>query len=59
MEKYTIKLFYSGYNTFEIEAANENKAIEKARVTHLKKSELLATIEPWHEADEVEVTKND
>ncbi|MBI4726353.1 hypothetical protein HY768_03870 [candidate division TA06 bacterium] len=59
MRQYTIRLFYSGFNTFDITAENENEAIEKARNMYLNKNELLSTLEPWSEADEVETTKND
>jgi len=48
---FEVKIFYSGYCTYEIEAENENEAIIKSRNLPMNNNELLSNLENWKEAD--------
>ncbi|MCF6268082.1 MAG: hypothetical protein L3J41_00025 [Melioribacteraceae bacterium] len=52
MEKFEVKIYYSGYCTYKIDAENEEQAIKKARDFEVNKDEVLSNLENWQEADE-------
>jgi hypothetical protein len=56
MEKkyFETTIFYSGFCTYKIEAANENEAIIKARTLPVNNNEILFNLENWEEADTAE-----
>lgn len=58
-KKHDVKIYFSGYCTYEIKAKNADKAIEKARRLSINESEILSTLENWFEADEAEEIGND
>lgn len=58
MKKYEVKIYYSGFCTYEIEAENEEQAIDKARNLEINRNEILSNLENWEEADEAFETKN-
>ncbi len=53
MEKFEVKIYYSGYCTFNVEAENKEQAINKARSLDVNKNEILSNLENWEDADEV------
>ncbi|MCL2131067.1 MAG: hypothetical protein FWH36_01225 [Lentimicrobiaceae bacterium] len=53
-KQFEVKIFYSGYCSYEIEADNEAEAIVKARSLPINNNEFLSTIEGWEEADTAE-----
>lgn len=54
LKSYDVKIYFSGYYTYEIVAQNAEKAIEKARRQPINQDEILSTLENWFEADEAE-----
>lgn len=56
---FEVKIFYSGYCTYETEAMNREEAILKARSLEINKNELLSNLENWKEADEVIEIENE
>lgn len=61
MKKFEVKIYYSGYCNYGVEATNEFEAIEIARSLPLNNEEILFNLENWREADEafkVERTDN-
>jgi phosphoenolpyruvate synthase/pyruvate phosphate dikinase len=48
---FEVKIFYSSFCTYEIEAKNENEAIIKARNLPMNNNEILSNLENWKEAD--------
>lgn len=51
-KKFEVKIYYSGFCTFEMEADNAADAILKARKLEIDKNEILSNLENWNEADE-------
>jgi len=49
--KFEIKIYYTGFCTYEIEAQDEAEAIIKARKLPVNQNEILSNIENWEEAD--------
>lgn len=49
---YEVKIYYSSFCTYEIEAENKEQAIDKARNLEIKRNEILSNLENWKEADE-------
>ncbi len=58
MKKFEVKVYYSGFCTYEIEAENEEQAINKARKLEINRNEILSNLENWEEADEAFETEN-
>ena len=58
MKKYKVKIYYSGFCTYEIEAENEEQAIILAQNLEINKDEILSNLENWKEADEAFETEN-
>jgi len=48
---FEVKIYYSGYCTYKVEAENEVEAIINARNLPINKSEILSNLENWKEAD--------
>jgi len=59
MKKFEVQIYYSGFCTYEIDAENNEQAIEKARQLEIKESELLSNLENWKEADTATEIKNE
>lgn len=51
-KKYEVKIYYSGFCTYKVEAINENEALEKGRFLAIDNNELLSSLEHWKDADE-------
>ena len=61
MKKFIVKIYFTTYCSFEIEANNEEEAILKARRIKVNNDELIMNLENWEEADEsfeIENTEN-
>ncbi len=52
MKKYEVKIYYSGFCSYEIDAENVEQAITKARNIEINRNEILSNLENWKEADE-------
>ncbi len=55
--KFTVRKYYSGFCTLEIDADDKDKAYEVANGAAPKYNEILATLEPWEDCDEIELVK--
>ncbi|HNX11919.1 MAG TPA: hypothetical protein PKH68_02915 [Paludibacteraceae bacterium] len=49
--KFEIKIYYTGFCTYEIEAQDEAEAIIKARKLSVNQNEIITNLENWEEAD--------
>ena len=54
-KKFEVKIYYSGFCTYQIEAKNEADAITKARNRQIDTIELLSNLENWKDADTVDL----
>jgi hypothetical protein len=54
MRNFEVKIFYSGYCTYNVDAENEEEAIIKAKALAIDNNELLSNLENWEEADTAE-----
>ena len=54
-KKFEVKIYYSGFCTYQIESKNEAEAIIKARNRQIDSIELLSNLENWKEADTAEL----
>jgi hypothetical protein len=54
-KKYEVKIYYSGFCTYEIEAEDESDAITKARTRQVDSGEIVSNLENWEEADSAEL----
>jgi hypothetical protein len=52
VKKFEVRIYYSGFCTYEVEAKNEEESIEKGRMLEINKNELWTNLENWKEADE-------
>lgn len=50
-KKFEVKIYYSSYCTYEIEANNKEDAVIKARTLPINNNEILSNVENWTEAD--------
>ena len=50
---YEVNICYSAYCTYEIAADSEEEAYELASELDIKEEDILATLEPWEEANEI------
>jgi len=57
--KFEVKVYYSGFCTYEISAKDENEAILIARSLDIKRNEFLSTLENWKEADTATEIENE
>ena len=55
-KKYEVKIYYSGFCVYEIDAENETEAIQKARNERIDTTELVCNLQNWKEADTAELT---
>jgi uncharacterized protein (DUF1015 family) len=51
---YDVKIYFSGYCTYKIEAKDESEAVIKARDLPIKRKEILSNLENWKDADTAE-----
>jgi hypothetical protein len=49
---FEVKVYYSGFCTFEISAKSKDEAISLARRLPRKDDELIKNLENWQDADE-------
>jgi len=56
--KYSVRRYFSGFCTYEIDADDENTAYEKAITMPIIEDEVLSTLEDWKDCDEVEHADN-
>lgn len=57
--QFVIRKYHSGYCTYEIEADDEEQAYKMMKGMPIGYDEVLETLEPWEDCDEVEpVTSN-
>lgn len=54
---YYIRKYFSGYCTYEVEAENEEVAIEIIKNLPINYEEVASTLEEWEECLEVEPVK--
>jgi hypothetical protein len=54
-KKFEVKIYYSGFCTYQIEAKDDVEAIIKARNRQIDSIELLSNLEDWKEADTAEL----
>ena len=60
MKKFNVRIFYSSFCAYEVEAENENEAILKARELKINNDEIISNLESFKDADEtVERDKNE
>jgi hypothetical protein len=55
--KLIVRKYYSGFCTFEIDADGKDKAYEVANGMTPKYDEILSTLEPCEDCDEIELVK--
>ena len=55
---YLVRIYYSGYCTYQIEAENEGFAFNTARSLPIDANEILSTLEDWRFADEIEAIED-
>lgn len=56
---FEVKIYYSGFCTYKVQAEDEIAAILNARSMSINKSELLSNLENWKEADEAIKIENE
>lgn len=54
-KKFEVKIYYSGFCTYMIEAENTEEAIIIARNLPIDQNEILSNLENWKEADEANI----
>ena len=54
-KKFEVKIYYSCFCAYKIEAKNEAEAIIRARNRQIDSIELLSNLENWKEADTAEL----
>lgn len=54
IRKFDVKIYYSGFCSYQIKASDENEAIEKARIMGINEKEIMSNLENWKEADTAE-----
>jgi hypothetical protein len=59
MKKFEVKIYYSGFCYYEIDAENEEDAILQARKLAINQNEILSNLENWEEADTATEIKNE
>ena len=51
-KKFEVRIYYSSFCSYVIDAEDEKEAILKARELPRNETEILENIENWHDADE-------
>ncbi len=60
MPKYKVNIYYSFFNSFIVEAKNEEDAISIARSMQIDTEQISLNLENWEDADEAfEINEND
>jgi len=52
--EFTVRRYFSGYCSYDIEAENEDEAYARAISLPIEEDEVLSTLEAWRECDQVE-----
>jgi len=52
IKKFEVKIYFSTFCTYQVEAANRAEAILQARRLKIDKAQILSNLENWKEADE-------
>ena len=55
MMKYTVKLYYSSFCTYEVEAENEKQALKIATTMKIDNNEIMQNLQDWDEPTEIEM----
>ena len=55
--KFEVKIYHTGFCTYQVKAETESEAIKKARKFPIDENEILGNLEDWKEADSAEETK--
>ncbi|TQR61572.1 hypothetical protein [Campylobacter troglodytis] len=58
MKKFKVRIFYSSFCSYEVEAENEDEAVLKARNLEIDQNEIMLQLEPFKEADEAEILES-
>jgi hypothetical protein len=58
-KKFEVKIYHSGFCTYEVEAENEGDAILKARTLPINNNEILSNLKNWKEADTATEIENE
>jgi predicted nucleic acid-binding Zn ribbon protein len=53
--KFLVRRYYSGLSTFNVEAVSEIQAYRASETIPINYHEILETLEPWEECDEVQM----
>lgn len=51
--KFTVRKYYSGFCSYEVEAADEESAYEKVKSLPIVENEILSSLEEWEDCHEV------
>jgi hypothetical protein len=51
--KFIVRKYFSSYCSYEVDAADEESAYEKAKSLPIDENEILSSLETWKECDEV------
>lgn len=54
---FEVKIYHSGFCTYQVKAKTEGEAIKKARKFSINKNEILNNLGNWEEADDAEEIK--
>lgn len=53
-KNFEVRIYYTGFCTYLVEAETEDDAIKKARRLPIDEDEIVGNLENWEEADTVE-----
>lgn len=56
-KKFEVQIYYTGFCTYQVDAYNEDEAIERTRELSINDNEILNNLENWKEADTAEEIK--
>jgi hypothetical protein len=51
--KFIVRKYYSGFCSYEVDAADEESAYEKTKSSPVNENEILSSLEAWKDCDEV------
>jgi len=54
---FEVKIYHSGFCTYQVKAKTESEAVKKARKFPINKNEIFNNLENWKEADDAEEIK--
>jgi hypothetical protein len=52
MGNFEVKIYYSTFCTYDIDAENKEEALIKARKLSIKEKDILTNLESWDDADD-------